>query len=93
MADYVRQYLHKQISIVNVHGIVDASDAALLLWRRMNLRKARIALLKVTAAVIVLCAIAEIASRLSGITDFPVYAVDDEIGYIAKPNQSGQLPR
>ncbi len=57
----------------------------------MNLRKARIALLKAAAAVIVLCAIAEIASRLSGITDFPVYAVDDEIGYIPKPNPAGSF--
>ncbi len=57
----------------------------------MNFRKASIALLKVAAAVLALGGIAEVASRLSGITDFPVYAVDDEIGYLAKPNQSGSF--
>jgi len=34
---------------------------------------------------------AEIAVRLSGILDFPTYAVDSEIGYIVKPNQSGKF--
>jgi hypothetical protein len=54
-------------------------------------RKAKTALLKGLVAVIALLGITEIAVRLSGITDFPVYAVDEEIGYIVKPNQSGRF--
>ena len=31
----------------------------------------------------------EVALRLTGMIDFPLYDVDDEIGYIVKPSQSG----
>ena len=33
----------------------------------------------------------EAAVRLSGAVDFPLYAVDDEIGYVIKPNQQGNF--
>jgi hypothetical protein len=42
-------------------------------------------------AVLAVACAAEIAVRLSGILDFPTYAVDPEIGYIVKPNQSGKF--
>ena len=42
-------------------------------------------------ALVLLLGIAEIGVRVSGVVDFPVYAVDDEIGYIVKPNQSGRF--
>ncbi len=35
--------------------------------------------------------VTESATRLSGITDFPIYDIDNEIGYIPKPNQSGSF--
>ncbi|MGO9993819.1 MAG: hypothetical protein ACLPTF_15080 [Steroidobacteraceae bacterium] len=54
-------------------------------------QKAKISILKCFVAVIALLAITEISVRLSGITDFPIYAVDNEIGYIVKPNQSGMF--
>jgi hypothetical protein len=38
-----------------------------------------------------LLCLAEIAARVSGITDFPVYARDPQIGYIVRPNQSGKF--
>jgi hypothetical protein len=38
-----------------------------------------------------LVCVVEVAVRLSGLTDFPVYAVDDQIGYIVRPNQSGRF--
>lgn len=38
-----------------------------------------------------LLALSEFAVRLSGAADIPVYHVDDEIGYIPKPNQSGNF--
>src|SRR6476620_6499984 len=38
-----------------------------------------------------LLAAAELISRLSGIVDVPTYSVDDEIGYIPAPNQSGRF--
>jgi lysophospholipase L1-like esterase len=31
----------------------------------------------------------ELAIRLSGVVDFPVYHVDDAIGYVIRPNQTG----
>ena len=44
-------------------------------------------------AVIILALLlgAELAARLSGAVDFPIYHVDDEIGYIPKPNQAGSF--
>jgi len=42
-------------------------------------------------AVLLVVAVVEAAIRLSGITDFPAYAVDDELGYVVKPNQSGHF--
>lgn len=32
---------------------------------------------------------AELATRATGVVDFPVYQVDDEIGYVLAPSQSG----
>lgn len=33
----------------------------------------------------------ELVVRLSGVLDFPLYAVDPEIGFVPKPNQSGKF--
>ena len=52
----------------------------------MSTRASRIQLL-----FLVLLAITEPAVRLSGAADFPVYHVDNEIGYIPQPNQSGNF--
>jgi hypothetical protein len=46
---------------------------------------------RVAFLVIALILGAELVVRLSGIVDFPVYHVDDEIGYIPKPNQAGNF--
>jgi hypothetical protein len=35
----------------------------------------------------------EIALRVAGLVDFPVYQVDDGIGYVIRPNQSGAFLR
>jgi hypothetical protein len=64
-------------------------SAAILAF--VDSRRAKTALLKGLVAVIAMLGTMEIAARLSGITDFPVYAVDEEIGYIVKPNQSGRF--
>jgi hypothetical protein len=42
-------------------------------------------------AAIVLFATAELGARLSGAVDFPLYAVDEELGYFVKPGQSGRF--
>jgi len=39
--------------------------------------------------IMLLFAATEIAIRLSGAVDFPIYLIDDDIGYVVKPNQSG----
>jgi len=41
--------------------------------------------------VLVVFGIAELGIRISGLTDFPAYSTDGEIGYIVKPNQSGRF--
>jgi hypothetical protein len=46
---------------------------------------------KIGALIIGVLCVAEAAARLSGLVDFPVYAVDDQIGYIVRPNQSGRF--
>jgi hypothetical protein len=33
----------------------------------------------------------EVATRVSGISDFPIYDVDDGLGYIPKPSQAGRF--
>jgi hypothetical protein len=43
------------------------------------------------ALIIAVICLVEAAVRLSGLTDFPIYAVDDQIGYIVQPNQSGRF--
>src|SRR5437899_1649918 len=59
---------------------------------RMNIRMKTFRTLKVTALGLAAVLIAtEIGVRLSGVVDFPVYAVDNEIGYIPKPSQSGSF--
>lgn len=42
-------------------------------------------------AALVLFVVAEIAVRLSGLTDFPIYRADNVIGYIPAPSQSGDF--
>jgi hypothetical protein len=47
---------------------------------------------KTKLIILSLCAVlvgVEIAVRMSGLVDFPIYSVDSEIGYIPKENQSG----
>jgi len=39
----------------------------------------------------VLLAGSEAAVRLAGMIDFPIYHVDQEIGYIPKPSQAGEF--
>jgi hypothetical protein len=46
---------------------------------------------RVAIGVAVVACAAEIAVRLSGVLDFPTYLVDDDIGYIIKPSQSGSF--
>jgi hypothetical protein len=46
---------------------------------------------KIAALIIAVLCVAELAVRFSGLVDFPVYAVDDQIGYIVQPNQSGRF--
>jgi hypothetical protein len=41
--------------------------------------------------IVVALGITELGIRTSGLTDFPAYAADSEIGYIVKPNQSGRF--
>ncbi|WP_342617493.1 hypothetical protein [Rhodoferax sp. GW822-FHT02A01] len=43
------------------------------------------------ASVACLLVVAEGAVRLSGAVDFPIYSVDNEIGYLPAPNQSGKF--
>jgi hypothetical protein len=44
---------------------------------------------KVFFGVLAALVITELAVRVSGLIDFPVYSVDNEIGYIPEPNQTG----
>lgn len=44
-------------------------------------------------AAIGLSLVAEIGVRVLGLVDFPLYSVDGEIGYVAKPDQSGAFLR
>ncbi len=48
-------------------------------------------LVKIGIPLLTLVCLVEVAVRLSGLTDFPAYAVDDGIGYIARPDQSGRF--
>jgi len=57
--------------------------------RRLTKRSLRRVVVLVTAALLCLTLVAELGLRSAGVLDFPVYAVDDEIGYIPAPNQSG----
>ena len=46
---------------------------------------------RVAIATVLVLAVSEVAVRLSGITDFQTYSVDEQIGYIVNPNQSGKF--
>jgi hypothetical protein len=46
---------------------------------------------RIALVLIGLALAAEIAVRVSGILDFPTYRVDNDIGYLVKPNQSGRF--
>jgi hypothetical protein len=48
-------------------------------------------LLRFLLALAIMVLLAELAARLSGVTDFPVYLTDREIGYIPAPNQAGKF--
>ncbi|MFA5985208.1 MAG: hypothetical protein WC782_14430 [Methylococcaceae bacterium] len=48
---------------------------------------------KILITGLVLVVLAEIAVRLSGITDFPLYDANSQIGYIPKASQSGDFLR
>jgi hypothetical protein len=43
------------------------------------------------AIVLLLAVLAELAVRMSGMTDFPAYSVDADMGYVVRPNQSGRF--
>jgi len=45
------------------------------------------------SALAVTLSLAEIAVRVSGISDFPIYSANSEIGYIPAPSQSGDFLR
>ncbi|MDB6087204.1 MAG: uncharacterized protein JWN43_5085 [Gammaproteobacteria bacterium] len=47
--------------------------------------------IKVAAVALTLLGAAEIAARFSGVADFPIYGIDEGIGYIVKPNQAGRF--
>ncbi len=51
----------------------------------MSGRAWRLALL----AVVALFAVVEVGVRSLGLVDFPIYAVDDSVGYFPQPNQAG----
>jgi hypothetical protein len=59
-----------------------------------RVRKVRDMKTKAARVVLLILAVllgAEVVARLSGIVDFPVYHVDDGIGYIPQPNQAGSF--
>jgi hypothetical protein len=43
----------------------------------------------ISIALLAALVLGEVAVREAGMVDFPIYAVDDEIGYIPQPNQRG----
>lgn len=47
--------------------------------------------IRIAVLAFVLLAMTELAVRLSGIVNLPIYNVDDEIGYIPKPSQAGSF--
>lgn len=49
--------------------------------------------LKIAIGLMLCLTLIEIAIRLSGIVDFPLYDANNKIGYIPKPNQSGSFLR
>ena len=57
----------------------------------MKAHKFKSVVVRAVIALALVLGLAEAGVRSSGIVDFPVYAVDDEIGYIVKPNQSGRF--
>ena len=59
----------------------------------MKLTKTHKWLCLAVIACVLMLAIVEFAVRVSGITDFPTYAVDERLGYIVNPNQSGMFLR
>ena len=44
---------------------------------------------RVVASVLLVLALLEVVTRLTGVTNFPTYKTDAQIGYFANPNQSG----
>jgi hypothetical protein len=48
-------------------------------------------LFKIGIPLLAVLCLVEVGVRLSGLTDFPAYAVDAGIGYIARPDQSGRF--
>lgn len=58
---------------------------------QVSVRKRRWTIL--VACLLVVGVGMEIIVRLSGIVDFPTYDVDNEIGYVERPNQSGAFLR
>jgi hypothetical protein len=47
--------------------------------------------LRAAAAAVILAGTAELATRTSGLSDFPIYDVDNRLGYIPKPDQAGRF--
>jgi hypothetical protein len=53
----------------------------------------RFTLPRLLIGIVALFLVAELGLRVSGAVNFPLYHVDDEIGYIPKPDQSGSFLR
>jgi hypothetical protein len=51
--------------------------------------KVRRSILRISITLLALLVCSEVALREAGFLDFPTYAVDNEIGYIPKPDQHG----
>jgi hypothetical protein len=48
---------------------------------------------RVALGILVLAIVVESSLRLAGVVDFPLYHVDDGIGYLIRPNQAGAFLR
>ena len=45
----------------------------------------------VSAGLVALLVVTEVVVRSAGLVDFPIYQVDDHVGYLPQPNQAGTL--
>ena len=57
----------------------------------LNRVPARTLLTRAFVAIVLLLALLEVALRVAGLTDFPIFFVDPSLGYAPLPNQSGRF--